>query len=356
MLEVGQVFECEEESAGQRLDIFLANRLEGVSRNRIQQWLESGCLLLGEKPAKKNAVLETGDTIRVVKAPETAIQHLVAENLPLEIVYEDDDVVVVNKARGMVTHPGHGVPTGTLANALAYRYRDLPTTGGALRAGLVHRLDKDTTGLLVVARNEAAQLDLSMQLQDRSLGRTYRALVFRCMSASAGNYTWPLGRHERDPLRRSVRPDGKAAETRFQVRQRFAFATELELSLQTGRTHQIRVHLSHAGYPVWGDTLYGGGKPAIERVEPLYRGPAAAVLKCLPGQALHAWKIRFVHPKTLETLTFEAAPPADYLAALQTLQPFIVHENFDDLTPADAEFEDAISGDEVDFEDDDPTV
>lgn len=322
MLEVDQVFVCDPEEAGTRLDVFLANRLEGVSRSRIQSWLEAGCLLLEDKHARKNAVLREGDRITVAKVPEPLISHLIPEDLPLAIVYEDEDVVVINKPRGMVTHPGHGVPTGTLANALAYRYRDLPSAQGVLRPGLVHRLDKDTTGLLIVARNEAAQLQLSRQLQDRTLGRTYRALIFRCMREESGSYEWPLGRHVRDPLKRAVREDGKAAETRFRVLQRFAFASELELKLTTGRTHQIRVHLSHAGYPVMGDFLYGGSRVALDRVEPIYRAAATTALKMLPGQALHAWQIRFQHPRTGETLQFMVEPPADYAAALAALMPY----------------------------------
>lgn len=322
MLELGQAFYCEPEEAGTRLDAFLAARLEGVSRNRIQQWIEAGHFSLQGKAPKKNALLEAGHRIEVLGLPEAGISHLIPEDLALSIVYEDQDIVVVDKPRGLVTHPGHGVPTGTLANALAFRYQNLPTTNGALRAGLVHRLDRDTTGLLVVARNEAAQLGLSRQLQDRSLGRTYRSLIFRCMLPQEGSYQWPLGRHVRDPLRRSVRDDGKPSETRFRVRERFAFASELELNLMTGRTHQIRVHLSHAGYPVMGDALYGGTKASLDKIEPLYRGPAAAALKLLPGQALHAWKLHLIHPRSGETMAFESSLPADYAAALGALMPF----------------------------------
>jgi len=326
MLEAGAVFLCDGESAGSRLDVFLGHRLEGVSRSRIHAWLEGGCFSLNGLAAKKNAVLKTGDAVSVSRVPEPVVQHLVPEDLPLEVIYEDEDVAVINKARGMVTHPGHGVPTGTLANALAYRYRDLPVSGGPLRAGLVHRLDRDTTGLLVIARNEASQFGLSSQLQDRSLGRNYRALVFRCVREPEGRYSWPLGRHARDPLRRSVRDDGKPAETLFKVRQRFPFASELELKLMTGRTHQIRVHLSHAGYPVMGDALYGGTKAGLEKVEPLYRAQAAAVLKRLPGQALHAWRLHFIHPRTKRDMTFEADPPADFMAALDALRPYLIVE------------------------------
>ncbi len=322
MLELGQSFQCEPEEAGTRLDAFLAARLEGVSRNRIQQWIEAGHFNLQGKTPKKNALLEAGHSIEVIKLPEAEVSHLIPEDISLSIVHEDDDIVVVDKPRGMVTHPGHGVPSGTLANALAFRYQNLPTTNGALRAGLVHRLDRDTTGLLVVARNEAAQLSLSRQLQDRSLGRTYRAIVFRCMSQSEGSYQWPLGRHVRDPLRRSVRDDGKPSETHFRVRQRFAFASELELNLMTGRTHQIRVHLSHAGFPVMGDALYGGTKASLDKIEPLYRGPAAAALKLLPGQALHAWNLRLIHPSSGESMVFESPLPADFAAALNSLTPF----------------------------------
>jgi 23S rRNA pseudouridine1911/1915/1917 synthase len=322
MLELGQVFITDSEEAGTRLDVFLAKRLECVSRSRIHTWLEKGCFSHQGHAARKNELLLAGDSLEVIQIPEPVISHLIPEDIALKVIYEDEDIVVIDKPRGLVTHPGHGVPTGTLANALAYRYRDLPTVGGALRAGLVHRLDKDTTGLLVVARNEASHMSLSHQLQDRSLGRTYRALVFRCLNQDIGAYTWPLGRHARDPLRKAVREDGKPSETRFQVRTRFHFATELELNLLTGRTHQIRVHLSHAGYPVMGDVLYGGTKAALERVEPLYRGPAAAVLKLLPGQALHAWHLRLTHPRSGETMRFESELPADYSAALQALMPF----------------------------------
>jgi 23S rRNA pseudouridine1911/1915/1917 synthase len=320
-------FTIDATDATQRIDRFLGEKMENASRTRIQKWMESGAVLLNGEPVRKSRSLAAGDSIEVTVPVERSGGRAEPENIPLKIVYEDKHLAVVDKPKGLVTHPGHGVPGGTLANALAYRYKALSDFGGVDRPGIVHRLDRDTSGLLVIARDNATHAALSADLAARKIRRTYRAIIWR-EPPPEGTFDWPLGRHPKDPTRRAVwsAPDAKAgikaAITHYRVLQWFQFAAEVEVTLDTGRTHQIRVHFSHAGYPVAGDTPYGGGEAMLSRVPPLFQSAAAGLAKRLSSQALHAAKLSFVHPRTKKTMTFESPVPEEYAAALKGLEKF----------------------------------
>ena len=323
-------FTIEAADTGRRIDRFLGERLENASRTRIQKWMEDGAVRVNGEPARKSRSLEAGDVVEVTLPVELPVGRVEPEDIPLNVVYEDRYLAVVDKPKGLVTHPGHGVAGGTLANALAYRFRSLSNFGGDDRPGIVHRLDRDTSGLLVVARDNATHAALSAQLAAREISRTYRAIVWR-EPPREGTFDWPLGRHPKDPVKRAVvLPDprnpralpGKSAVTHYRVIAWYQFAAELEVKLETGRTHQIRVHLSHAGYPVAGDTVYGGDAPMLGRVSPLFQAPAAGLLKRLSSQALHAARLSFVHPRTGKTMSFESPLPAEFESARKWLEAF----------------------------------
>lgn len=314
-------FLCGGEDAGSRLDKFLSARLENASRSQVQKWIKAGCASVNGQATGKNTVLKPGDTVEVDVPPGPKNEGVEPEDIPLDIVYVDDHLAVVDKPKGMVTHPGHGVNSGTLANALAHHFRALSDLGGVERPGIVHRLDRDTSGLLVVARDNPTHAALSEQLAERHISRTYEALCWR-EPAPEGTFDWPLGRHPSDPIRRAVRDDGKPAVTHYRVLAWFQFAAHLEVCLQTGRTHQIRAHLSHARHPLAGDVLYGGGESMLGRLPPLYQTPAAGLLKKLSSQALHAVKLSFTHPHDGRRMEFQSPLPDEFRAALKYLKAY----------------------------------
>jgi len=284
--------------AGQRLDLALARLLPEASRSRLARLIREGEVLVDGRPAAASLKVRSGERVEVALAERPAPAVHGPEDIPLAVVHEDEAVLVVDKPPGLVVHPGSGNPRGTLLNALLHH---APELRALPRAGIVHRLDKDTSGLLVVARNEAAQLSLVRQLQARTMGRTYLALV-RGVVTAAGKVDQPIGRHPRARTRMAVVAGGKPAVTHYRVRRRFAAHTLLECRLETGRTHQIRVHLASIGHPIEGDPDYAGrGKGAFHR------------------QALHAWKLAFSHPRTGEPARFESAPPPDMRALLAGL-------------------------------------
>jgi 23S rRNA pseudouridine1911/1915/1917 synthase len=284
---------------GARLDRFLAAHLRALSRMRIKVLIASGHVTVDGSPARPALRLRRGQRVDVTVPPPPP-EELVPQALPLDVVYEDAHLVVINKPPGLTVHPGAGRPAGTLVNALLARYPDLAGVGGPRRPGIVHRLDKDTSGLMVVARTPQAYASLQRQLAERTLRRVYLALVRGLPPHEEGVIAAPIGRHPRHRTRMAVRPDGRPAVTRYRVRERFARHALVEATLLTGRTHQIRVHFAHLGHPVVGDPVYGHGTGELG----------------LRRQALHAWQLELRHPVTGAPLVVEAPPPPDFVAAL----------------------------------------
>ena len=295
------------ETEGDRLDAYLAHHLD-LSRTRVQALVEAGRVLLDGQEARKSERLEAGQRIEVrVPAPEPLT--IEPEDIPLDVLFEDASVLVVNKVSGMVVHPGPGHSTGTLVNALLAHATDLSGIGGKLRPGIVHRLDKDTSGLLVVAKSDTAHHALSRALERREIKRLYKAASWGHLSESPFEVDAPVGRDAAKRQRMAVVEGGRRAVTRFRVVEHWLGAELLEVALETGRTHQIRVHLAHIGHPVVGDTVYGvgwergmGGKA---------RRWARELNKRVARQFLHAWRLSFRHPVSEEMLRFEAPLPED---------------------------------------------
>ena len=289
--------------SGTRIDAWLSANIPDLTRNAAQRLLTEGMVLVNGKPPKKNYKVSAGDTVTVT-IPEAAEVPLVPQNIPLDIVYEDEDVVVVNKPRGMVVHPAPGHPDGTLVNALMYHCGDsLSGVGGEKRPGIVHRIDKDTSGLLIVAKNDAAHLALSAQLSDRSLSRVYRAVVTGNLKQDSGTVDAPIGRHPNDRKKMAVtHQNSRNAVTHWSVLERYRGYTHVRCKLETGRTHQIRVHMAHIGHPLLGDEVYGHAKLPE---------------KGLIGQCLHAKELQFIHPRTGEAIHLDTELP-DYFKDVLT--------------------------------------
>jgi 23S rRNA pseudouridine1911/1915/1917 synthase len=292
------------ETGEARLDAYLAAKQEvGLSRSRIKGLIDEGHVTVNGTKPKASQSVQPGDEIRLV-VPEPEPYDLTPEAIPLDIVYEDEDVVVVNKARGMVVHPAAGNWSGTLVHALLDHVEDLEGIGGELRPGIVHRLDKDTTGLLVIAKNERAMAALQDQIRTHTARRIYWALVHGNTLPNTGRVEAPLGRHPSDRKKMAVVKTGKEATTHFTVLERYAGYSLVECRLETGRTHQIRVHMAFIGHPVVGDVVYGTRKAHLD----------------MPGQALHAKKLGFYHPSTEQWMEFETELPADMAAAVERLR------------------------------------
>ena len=292
------------ELKGLRLDKALTILLEDVSRSKIQAHLDNGLILVNEKKEKPSYKLSENDIIKVEDFPNE-ISDLNPEDIPLDIVYEDDDVIVINKPKGLVVHPGAGNEEHTLANALKFHSENLSSLNGEFRPGIVHRIDKDTAGLLIVAKNDAAHAFLSNQLMDHTLGRKYYALVLGVIPENEGKIIAPIGRDQK--FRQKMAVDllrGKEAETNFKVIERFKETTLVECSLKTGRTHQIRVHMAYINHPVIGDPIYGKGNRAMYD----------------DGQLLFAHEIHFVHPKTKKEMTFSVDLPSYFKEILDKLR------------------------------------
>lgn len=307
-------FKIGPEHAGLRLDAFLASQIEGWSRARLQKLIESEDVLVNEKPSKPSYKLRAGDDVEIelTATPTTAFAP---ENIAIDIVYEDDTLVVVNKPAGLVVHPAAGTPSGTLANALAYHFQQLPDRG--VRPGIVHRLDRDTSGLLVVAKTESALENLSDQFRDRTVFKSYVALVHGRVASSTGKIDQPLARDRSNRTRMAVVRGGRNALTLYRVRRSFDRFTLLDVELKTGRTHQIRVHLAWLKHPVVGDETYGGGRDNTIQ-DPQLR----ARIRNLNRHFLHAEKLAFTHPKTNELVKFESPLPSE-LTELFGFVPFV---------------------------------
>ena len=302
-----QLLTISEEAAGARLDSFLASRILEVSRTRIQRAIEDGDILVNERAAKPGYRLRSGDRIEI-DLPEPPPVTLAPEPIHLNIVYEDDDLIVVDKPAGMVVHPGAGIESGTLANALVYHFNTLSDVAGRIRPGIVHRIDKETSGLLVVAKNDVAHERLSDQFRDRQVFKMYVALVYGRMSESAGEIEARIGRSPHNRTRMSVLRGGagRAAHTIFEVAQRYNEFTLLKVQIKTGRTHQIRVHLAHIGHPVAGDSTYGGGRENSIRNTTIKRETIA-----LGRHFLHSAQLGFKHPRTGKPLEFVSQLPPE---------------------------------------------
>jgi len=290
-----------------RLDAFLATRLD-VSRTQVQRLISEGRVTVDGRGARKSQAVEEGQRIDIT-LPSPVVVAIEPENIPIDVVYEDDALLVVNKAAGMVVHPSAGHPTGTLVNALLAHVDDLSGIGGKLRPGIVHRLDKDTSGLLVVAKRDGAHQALSEGLRLREIKRLYLAATWGHIGESPLTVDAPIGRDPRNRLRMAVVQGGREAVTRVRLKEDWKAAQLLELALKTGRTHQIRVHLEHVGHPVVGDQLYGVG---WERgMGGTNSGWARELQRMVSRQFLHAWSLSFAHPDSGEPMSFEAPLPPD---------------------------------------------
>lgn len=308
-------FEIAPEDVGTRLDVYLAARIEAASRARVQRLIESGDVLVGDKTQKPSYKLQPGDCLEVELAEAVIAAELVPENIPLDVLYEDDELIVVNKPAGMVVHPGAGVSSGTLAHALLFHFAQLATRGGTARPGIVHRLDRETSGVMAVAKTEAAHENISAQFRARTVFKSYVALVHGQVKAESGRIDEPLARDRRHRTRMSVTRGGREALSLYQVCERFERCTLLDVEIKTGRTHQIRVHLAHLKHPVVGDQLYGGGRD--QNVPDVRLRQRIATLN---RQFLHAARLKFRHPTTNQELHFVAPLPVDLTDFLDFLR------------------------------------
>ncbi|WP_290728130.1 MULTISPECIES: RluA family pseudouridine synthase [unclassified Fibrobacter] len=311
----------QEKHSGERIDKFLVGAMENVSRTDVQKLIAAGEVKVGGAPASKNFRVETGMVVVVEKLIEKPSSTLEPEDIPLDIVYEDEDIVVLNKPRNLVVHPGSGVSKGTLAAGLLHHFKDnLSAVNGPLRPGIVHRLDKDTPGLMVVAKNDAAHRHLAHQLETRTLHRTYNALVWGCPRDLEGCIDAPIGRNPKNRLKMAVVKGGRESRTHFVAKQFFAIATLLELQLESGRTHQIRVHTRYTGHPVVGDPLYDGREESLNRVPPLMKEIAEKMLEIAPAQLLQAVKIELIHPRTGKKMKFKVPMEEPFAKVLKLLK------------------------------------
>ncbi len=293
------------EESGARIDSYLSAHLDGVTRSAAQRLLDGGFVVCGDKALAKNYRLR-GDEIVEVELPEVKETEVTAQDIPLDVVYEDEDVIVVNKPVGMVVHPAPGHSDGTLVNALLYHCGDsLSGVGGEKRPGIVHRIDRDTSGLIIAAKNDAAHLFLASQLSDHTLARTYECLVVGNLREDSGTVNAPIGRHPSDRKKMAVTAkNSREAVTHWEVIARYPGVTHVRCHLETGRTHQIRVHMAYIGHPILGDTVYGNKK----------------AVPGLTGQCLHAVGLRFIHPRTHEAVELHCELPEEFTNQLHKLQ------------------------------------
>lgn len=294
----------EVESDSKRIDAYLSEKLEDTSRVAIQRLVTNGKVLVNGKTVKASYKVQAGDKIEVEEEVPVEIS-LKAQNIPLDIIYEDKDIIVVNKPKGMVVHPANGNPDGTLVNAIMAICKDsLSGIGGEIRPGIVHRLDKDTSGIIIIAKNDKAHINLSEQIKEHTVKKTYIALVRGLVKENEATINMPIGRSEKDRKKMAVTKKGKEAITHFKVLERYDKYTLLQVNIETGRTHQIRVHLSQIGYPIVGDEVYSNGKNEWN----------------VKGQCLHAKSLEFIHPVTGEKMYLEAELPQYFKNILEDLE------------------------------------
>lgn len=309
-----------------RVDKFLVAHIDNTSRNRIQQAADAGCIIVNGKPVKSNYRVKPFDVVSLVMDRPRYELEIIPEDIPLDIVYEDDQLLVVNKPAGLVVHPGHGNYSGTLVNALAYHFRDNPDYDVSdPRLGLVHRIDKDTSGLLVVAKTPDAKTYLGRQFFNKTTHRQYVALVWGKFEEPGGTIEGNIGRNPKDRLQMTVFPDGeqgKHAVTHYRVIENLSHVALVECQLETGRTHQIRVHMRHIGHPLFSDERYGGDKPLRGIATAKYMQFVQNCFKICPRQALHAKTLGFVHPTTRQQMDFSCEIPADMTALIKKWEDY----------------------------------
>lgn len=319
-------------AAGQeplRIDKFLMNLIRNATRNKIQKAARDGNIRVNEHVVKQNYRVKPGDTVRVLFEHPPYEYQILPEDIPLKIVYEDDAVLVVDKSPGMVVHPGHGNYSGTLVNALANHFGNLPLNADN-RPGLVHRIDKDTSGLLVIAKTERAMTHLARQFFDKTTEREYVALVWGNVEAEQGTVEGAIGRNPKNRLQMQVFPEGeqgKPAVTHYEVLERFRYVTLVSCRLETGRTHQIRVHMKYLGHPLFNDARYGGDRILKGTSFSKYRQFVENAFKILPRQALHARTLGFTHPVSQERMFFQVDIPEDMTACIEKWRQYTRHQN-----------------------------
>lgn len=297
-------YKIEKDLEGIRLDKAISMKDSKLSRSMVQKMLESGCILVNGSIPKSSYKLAIGDIVEITYEEPKEID-LKPEDIPLDIVYEDDDILIVNKQKGLVVHPGNGNPDGTLVNAIMAKCKDsLSGIGGEIRPGIVHRIDKDTSGLLIVAKNDFAHIRISEQIKNHEVKKTYIALVRGVIKENNGTIDMPIARSKNDRVKMAVSKDGKNAITHFKVLQRYNGYTLLEVNIETGRTHQIRVHMAQIGFPLVGDSIYSNGKNPFG----------------VEGQMLHSSKLHFVHPRFGKEVEFDAELPEYFKEVLKELE------------------------------------
>ena len=321
-------FTADKGQAPLRVDKFLMARIEKVTRNKIQQAAKAGSIYVGDEAVKANYKVKGGDEVRVCFSYPPYEHLLVPEALPLDLIYEDESVVVLNKPAGLVVHPGHGNYTGTLLNGLLHHFQQLPKNSNN-RPGLVHRIDKDTSGLLVVAKTEEAMTHLAQQFFEKSSQRKYLALVWGDLKSDSGTIEGAIGRHPKNRLQMTVFEDdsqGKEAVTHYKVLERFGYVTLIECKLETGRTHQIRAHMKYLGHTLFNDARYGGDQILKGTHFTKYKQFVENCFSLLPRQALHAKTLGFIHPETDEFLNFDSPLPDDFESVLQKWRHYAQHK------------------------------
>jgi len=302
----------------ERIDIYLTHQIQNATRNKVRAAIDAGFVLVNDKQVKASHLIAPGENIEIT-LPHPPRPEARPEEIPLSIVYEDDQLLIVNKPAGMVTHPAYGNYTGTLVNALLHHCNSLSSLNTELRPGIVHRLDKDTTGLMVVAKNDVAHHLLAKQFSRRTISREYWAIVWGTFKEEKGTIEANLGRSKRDRKKVAVTADGKHAVTEYKVLRTYDFLSLIRLKLRTGRTHQIRVHLAHIGHPVFGDPTYGGRSPQWGGLDAKKSQHAQNLLKLINRQALHAKTIGFIHPSTKAEVSFDSDLPEDMQVILDKI-------------------------------------
>lgn len=309
-----------------RLDKFLTMRIENATRTKVQKGIEVGSVLVNQRPVKNNYQIKPADIVTVVLPNPPRNPELIAENIPINIVYEDDSLVLINKNAGMVVHPGYNNYSGTLVNALLFHISKLPEYSDEMRPGLVHRIDKDTSGLILVAKSETALVHLAKQFYDHSINRIYHALVWGDVKDENGTIVGNIGRDLRDRRLSAVFEDpniGKHAVTHYRVLERFGFCTLIECKLETGRTHQIRAHMKHIGHTLFADEAYGGLKVLAHSKFPKFDSFIQNCFEIMSRQALHAKTLGFVHPETKKQIDFNSELPEDFTEVLIKIRNYI---------------------------------